>query len=294
MIEKRPFGATGHMSSRTLFGGAAFKPTTDQAEADQTLEVLHRFGVNHIDTAASYGGGNSEKLIGGWMRKQRSRFFLATKTGERTREGAWKQLRTSLEKLQVEYVDLIQMHNLTDPKEWETAMGPDGALAALTEAREKGLVRHIGVTGHGFNAPAMHWKSLDRFPFASVLLPFNYLLAKNDGYRDGFRRLLDVCGKRNVAVQVIKSIARRPWAGREHTHGPWYEPLSEQADIDLAVRFVLGNDGVFLNTAADRDLLPRVLDAASRGGPIPSEAEMEALAARTGMSPIFDEKGTVS
>jgi aryl-alcohol dehydrogenase-like predicted oxidoreductase len=292
MIEKKPFGKTGHQSTRTLFGGAAFS-RCDQETADRTLEVLLEFGVNHIDTAASYGQGNSETRIGPWMAKHRDSFFLATKTGMRTRQEAWDELHSSFERLRVDSVDLVQMHNLTDPEEWETAMGPGGALEALQQAREKGKVRFIGVTGHGLRAPRMHMKSLDRFPFSSVLLPLNYILMKNEQYREDFLSLKKMCDERGVAVQTIKSIARRPWAGRERTRGPWYEPLEEQADIDKAVSYVLGHEGVFLNTAADVDLLPRVLKAASNPGPRPSDQEMEAVVEARDMAIIFTESGTV-
>jgi aryl-alcohol dehydrogenase-like predicted oxidoreductase len=292
MIERKPFGKTGHMSTRTLFGGAAFS-RCDQETADRTLEVLLEFGVNHIDTAASYGQGNSETRIGPWMAKHRDKFFLATKTGMRTRQEAWDELHSSFERLRVDGVDLIQMHNLTDPEEWETAMGPGGALEALQEAREKGKVRFIGVTGHGLRAPRMHMKSLDRFPFTSVLLPLNYILMKNEQYREDFLALKAMCDERGVAVQTIKSIARRPWAGRERTRGPWYEPLEEQADIDKAVSYVLGHEGVFLNTAADVDLLPRVLGAAANPSPLPSDEEMAKIVEARDMAIIFTESGTV-
>ncbi len=241
MIDRLPFGRTGHDSTRTLFGGAAFKQTTEQDEADRTLVVLLEHGVNHIDTARGYGGGNSETLIGAWMGDRRDEFFLATKTGQRTREGAEEDLATSLEQLRTDRVDLIQLHNLTDEEQWQTALGPDGALEALVAARERGQVRFIGVTGHGLVAPRMHSRSLERFPFDSVLLPYNYPLSQNSEYDEDVQRLLELCTERQVAVQIIKSIARRPWGEGERTRGPWYEPLEEPEDIQKAVELHTAN-----------------------------------------------------
>lgn len=293
MIAKIPFGKTGHESTRTLFGGAAINAQFDQKESARLLEILLRYGVNHIDTAASYGKGNSETQIGPWMGKHRATFFLATKTGDRGYKEAWESIRTSVKKLKVDYFDLIQLHNLTDPAEWDTAMGPNGALKAAIEAREQGLVRFIGVTGHSFRAPRMHLKSLQRFPFDSVLLPWNYILYKNEQYREDFFKLKEYCDRNQVAVQTIKSVARQPWAGRERTANTWYEPLTEQGDIDRAVSWLLSHDKLFLNTAGDSNILPKVLEAASHPGPRPSDAEMEAMVAARQMAPIFTETDTV-
>ncbi len=285
MIAKQMFGRTGHMSTRTLFGAAALSQVT-QEEADRTLELLLRYGVNHIDTAASYG--DAELRIGPWMARYRDHFFLATKTEKRTYHEAREQIRRSLERLRVDSVDLIQLHNLVDPEEWEVAMGPGGALEAAIEAREEGLVRFIGVTGHGVTAPAMHKRSLERFDFDSVLLPYNYLMMQNPRYAADFEELLAICQERNVAVQTIKSIARGPWGDRPRTRATWYWPLEEQEDIDKAVHWVLSRPGIFLNTVGDIDLLPKVLDAASRfDGRAPSDEEMRALIAKDEVEPRF-------
>lgn len=284
MIAKHPFGHTGHLSTRTLFGAAAFSRVT-QAEADATLEMLLRYGVNHIDTAASYG--DAELRIGPWMARYREHFFLATKTEQRTYRGAWDELRRSLERLRVDYVDLWQMHVLVDPAEWEVAMGPGGALEAFIEAREQGLARALGVTGHGVTVPSMHLRSLERFDFDAVLLPYNYPLMQNPQYAADFERLMARCRERDVAVQAIKSLTRRPWGGRPQTRATWYQPLEEQAAIDKAIHWVLGRPGVFLNTVGDITLLPRVLDAAARFEHIPTDAEMQSLAVEQGLEPLF-------
>jgi aryl-alcohol dehydrogenase-like predicted oxidoreductase len=284
-LPKAPFGRTGHMSTRTLFGAAALGSVT-QKVADEALEVLLRYGVNHIDTAASYG--EAELRIGPWMEKHRQRFFLATKTGERTYQAAHDQIRRSLERMRVESVDLIQLHNLVDEDEWEMAMGDDGALKAAIEAREEGLARFIGVTGHGVQAPVMHKRSLERFDFDSVLLPYNYVMMQNPTYAANFEALVALCQERNVAVQTIKSLTRRPWPeGQDHYTTTWYEPFTEQKDIDLAVHWVLGRAGVFLNTSSDVRLLPKILDAATRLAERPTDAEMDALVKRQEAAPLF-------
>jgi aryl-alcohol dehydrogenase-like predicted oxidoreductase len=284
MIAKQPFGRTGHISTRTIFGSAALWALS-QSKADRTLGVLKYYGVNHIDTAASYG--DAELRIGPWMAQHRAEFFLATKTDKRSYQEAWEQIRLSLERLQVDYVDLLQLHNLVDPDEWEVAMGPDGALKAVIEARDQGLTRFIGVTGHGVTAPAMHLRSLERFDFDSVLLPLNYVMMQNEQYTADFETLLAVCSERNVAVQTIKSIARGEWGKKTHTRTVWYEPLEDQVAIDRAVQWVLGWSGVFLNTAGDVNLLPKVLDAATRFKEAPSDEEMQELVRRYEIEPLF-------
>jgi aryl-alcohol dehydrogenase-like predicted oxidoreductase len=284
MIERRPFGRTGHQSTVTLFGAAALA-RAGQDEADRALEVLLRHGVNHIDTAARYG--DSELRIGPWMARHRKDFFLATKTGSRSAREAREDVHRSLERLRVDSVDLIQMHSLGHPDDWDQAMGPGGALEALVEAKAQGLVRAIGVTGHGWTIAAMHRRSLARFEFDSVLLPYNFFMMQNERYREAFEQVTAICRERNVAVQTIKGIARGPWAAAERTHATWYQPLEQPEDIDRAVHWVLGRPGIFLNTAGDLGLLPKVLDAASRFTRRPSDEEMTALHDGTRMSSLF-------
>ena len=284
MIAKAPFGSTGHESTRTIFGAAALG-SLSQAEADPTLELLLERGVNHIDTAASYG--DSELRLAPWLSQQRDRFFLATKTGQRDRVGAREEIRRSLDRLGVDRVDLLQLHNLVDVIEWETALREGGALEAAVEARDEGLVRFIGVTGHGLTVAGMHRRSLERFPFDSVLLPYSYVQLRDERYAADFEALADLCADRGVAMQTIKAITLAPWDGREQTAATWYEPLREQGDIDLAVHWVLGQPGVFLNTVGDVSLLPKVLDAASRFESRPSDESMQELAASRNLVPLF-------
>lgn len=284
MIERQPFGRTGHQSARTLLGAAAFGQVS-QGQADATIELALQHGVNHIDTAASYG--ESELRIGSWIRRHGKSFFLATKTGERTRAAARDQIRRSLEQLEVDQVDLLQLHNLVEPEAWQIALGPGGALEAAIEAREEGLVRFIGVTGHGLAAPAQHRRALERFDFDSVLCPYSYILSQNPEYWADVEALLQVCEQRQVAVQTIKAIVRAPWGERPQAGPTWYEPLQEQSEIDLAVHWVLGRRQVFLNTVGDVTLIPKVLDAAERFGAGPAEAAMAAQLERMRMSNLF-------
>ncbi len=285
MIPKKQFGLTGHESTRTLFGAAAFFSVT-QEEADRTMDILEEYGVNHIDTAASYG--KSEIRLGPWLKHNRKKVFLATKTEERTYTGAKEELYRSLERLQVDSVDLWQMHVLIDPDEWETAMGENGALKAFIEAREKGLVRFLGVTGHGTTAPRMHLKSLEKYSFNSVLLPYNYMMMQNTNYRTGFEKLADQCREKNIALQAIKTIALGPKKNAEDTtFATWYEPLSKPEEIETAVHWALSNEQIFLNTAGDIHLLPHILKAASGFESKIDNSEMKDLVKVKGMMPLF-------
>ncbi|OGO27104.1 MAG: aldo/keto reductase [Chloroflexi bacterium RBG_16_54_11] len=284
MIAIKAFGRTGHMSSRVILGGAAFSEVT-QAETDAALELAISFGVNQVDVAASYG--EAEIRVGDWISRHGKPFFLATKTGERMAGKARKEIHRSLERLHVDQVDLIQLHNLVDPHEWETALGPGGALEAAIEAREQGLARFIGITGHGLTVAAMHRQALDRFDFDSVLLPFSYIMVQNEQYRDDFWSLVEVCRARNVAVQTIKSIVHSPWGEIAPSRATWYRPLEDQAAIDLAVHWVLGHDGVFINSVGDIVVLPKVLEAANRFNSAPSEEEMQTLVDKLAIKPLF-------
>ena len=284
MIEKSPFGRTGHNSTRTLFGAAAFWGTP-QEEANKTLDLLLEYGVNHIDTAASYG--DAELRLGPWLKQYRDQFFLATKTEKRTYQAAKEELHRSLDLLKTDHVDLWQMHILVEPDEWETAMGPGGALEAFVEAREQGLTRFLGVTGHGTKVAQMHLKSLERFDFDSVLLPYNPTMMQNPQYAADFAQLMAVCQTKNVAVQTIKALAKGPWGDKPKTHTTWYEPFSTQAEIDLAVQWVLSRPGVFLNTVGDTTLLPMVLEAASRVDTAVPQAIISEKMSQMEMDPLF-------
>jgi aryl-alcohol dehydrogenase-like predicted oxidoreductase len=284
VIATAPFGSTGHESTRTIFGAAALGDVS-HAAAERTLELLLEHAVNHIDTAASYG--DSELRIASWLARHPGRFFLASKTGQRDYKGAKEEIHRSLERLGVDRIDLIQLHNLVDVIDWELALREGGALEAAVEARAEGLVRFIGVTGHGLPVAAMHRRSLERFPFDSVLLPYTYLQMQDERYAAEFEALAATCAERGVAMQTIKAIALAPWNGRPQTASTWYEPLTDPDDIELAVQWVLGRPGVFLNTVGSVELLPHVLDAAERAGERPADDVMAALVERRSAAPLF-------
>ncbi len=277
------FGNTGHSSTRALFGAASLA-SVSQSDADRTMELLIDYGVNHIDTARSYG--DAELRLGPWMKRARDEFFLATKSGARTKSEARRELEESLERLQTDHIDLWQFHCLVDPFEWETAMGEGGILEAAIEAREQGLISYIGVTGHGITTAQMHMKSLERFEFDSVLLPYNYLMMNDPVYAQEFNQLLKVCSERKVAVQTIKSIARKTRTDRHDGYSTWYEPLSDSGSIAKTVTWVLQNEQIFLNTPGDITLLPHVLKAASERTK-PSPEEMASLVDTERMQQLF-------
>ena len=285
MIERIPFGATEHLSSRALFGAAALGRMR-QERADTVLETLLEFGVNHIDTAARYG--DSELRIAPWMKTRREDFFLATKTGDRDAKSARESLERSLTRLGVERVDLIQLHNLVEPEEQKEALGPGGALEALVAARDAGLVRFIGVTGHGTFAPARHLESLRQFPFDSVLAPCNFAMLAQPEYARDFEDLYATCRERGIAFQTIKSVARRRWS--EADEGPrhsWYHPIRDGVALRRAVHFVLARPGVFLNTSSDVTLLRPTLEAAAELPADPGDAAMDDDVRRLGIEPLF-------
>ena len=284
MIENMPFGRTGHDSSRAIFGAAALARVSQQ-KADAVLEAVMAYGLNHIDTAASYG--DSELRLAPFLKQHRESVFLASKTGDRTYEDAMASIRRSLARLEVEQLDMIQLHNLVEEDEWATALGPGGALEAAIEARERGLVRFIGVTGHGTRVAEMHLKSLERFPFDSVLLPYNFTMMAQPEYAADFGALYEVCQQRGVAMQTIKSIARRRWEGDDGPRYSWYEPLRDPEAIRRGVDFVFARPGLFLNTSSDATLLEATLDAAKSGRQTPKTAELQEDVARHQMEPLF-------
>lgn len=274
MITRQLFGNTGHNSSKVIFGGYALSNAI-QSDADKVLDLLLKYEINHIDTAPMYG--NSEKCIGNWMKKNRENFFIATKTRSRSYDGAMKNLKESLATLQVDYIDLWQMHGLTNPQGWEKAMGPGGTLEAFIEAREKGLVKFLGVTGHGMKVPKVHLQSLERFNFDSVMLPYNYIQMQNSRYAKEFNELKDICDNRNVALQTIKSIACKPWGNKSKTYNTYfYEPLTDQDAITKSIHWALGLKNSFLITAGDIQLLPKILEAANKFEKEPDNSEMQA------------------
>ena len=287
MIERAPFGRTGHDSSRVIFGSAGIA-RADQETADRLLPLLLEHGVNHIDTAAMYG--DAELRLAPWLQEHPGEFFLATKTHARDGDGARSSLERSLTRLGVDHVDLIQLHNLVEPDEWDVAHAPGGALEALLKARDEGLTRFIGVTGHGLRIAGMHLRSLERFDYDSVLLPYNFTLLQDSGYRSDVEQLLALCADRNVAVQTIKSIARRRWSEPKapgEKRQSWYEPLTDADAIARVVRFVLDKPQLFIDSSSAIDQLAHVLTAAESALPA-DEAKLTDDVSSFDMAPLFD------
>ncbi|MDH3686828.1 MAG: aldo/keto reductase [Myxococcales bacterium] len=285
MLDTLPFGTTGHQSSRVIFGAAAMAAASDRL-SDQILATLLEFGVNHIDTAASYG--DSELHLARWMPEHREHFFLASKAGDRTGDGARRSLERSLERLGVDHLDLIQLHNLVEEADWQQAFAKDGAVAALFRARDEGLCRNVGVTGHGLRIPRMLLRSLAEAPFASVLFPYNHILLQDAAYAADVEELLAVCAERSIAAQTIKSVARRRWTDDAGPRFSWYEPLSEPGALTRAVGFVLDNPQVFLNTSSDARILRPTLEAAAAANPAPHPSELASDRETHAMQPLFD------
>lgn len=272
-MEKRRFGCTNHMTTMAIFGAAAFYQVT-QAEADTAMERVIAAGINHIDVAPSYG--LAEERLGPWLARERDRFFLGCKTQERTKAGAAAELRRSLERLQVDTFDLYQLHAVTSLEELDQVTAPGGALEAILEAREEGLTRFIGITGHGVDTPAVFLEALRRFDFDTVLFPLNFVLYANPTYRRNAEELLSQCRAHDVGTMIIKAITKGPWGNRPKIYDTWYEPFDDGAHIQQAVNFALSQNVTGLCTAADVTLLPLFLEACAQFTPM-SVSQQEAL-----------------
>lgn len=284
-METRRLGRTGHMSTVVIFGAAAFWEI-DQESANAALDMALEAGVNHIDVAPQYGQG--EERVGGWLEPYRDRFFLGCKTLERERGAAWAELHRSLQKLRTDALDLYQLHSVGTFEELDKAMKPGGAIEALIEARERGLTKYLGITGHGLNTPAVHLEALERFDFDTVMFPINPVLYANASYREATERLLDVCQQRDVGVMVIKSVAKGPWGDRPKQYNTWYEPYDLQGKITGSVHFALSQQPVAgIAAAGDIRLLLMILRAAETFQTL-SRAEQDALIAEAQtLEPLF-------
>jgi predicted aldo/keto reductase-like oxidoreductase len=262
-MQQRRLGRLGHQSSVLIYGAAALAEV-DQDTADVSIQLALDAGINHFDVAASYG--DAELRLGPWMPRIRDRIFLATKTGLRDRDQAWPQVNRSLERLQTDHVDLIQIHAVGDLAELELVTRPGGSLEAVVRAREEGLAGAIGITGHGHEAPATHLEALRRFPFDTVLSPLNYVLAQDPAYLADYQALVAEVQAQDAGLMIIKSVARRNWPEPvEHTYTTWYEPFEDQERISAAVAWVLSHPEVTgLATPGDVHLLPLVVEAERR------------------------------
>jgi aryl-alcohol dehydrogenase-like predicted oxidoreductase len=259
-MERRRLGRTGHDSSVLIYGAAALAEV-DQDTADASLDEALAAGVNHFDVARDYG--EAEVRMAPWLREHRGEIFLATKTGQRDAEAAWRGIHESLERLGVDSVDLLQLHAVGDLEELDKATAPEGALKAAVRAQEEGLVTHIGITGHSHSAPGTHLEALRRHPFATVLTPLNPAVWARPDYRADYEALVAEAQAQDVGLMVIKTVARRNWPeGADHGYATWYEPQSEPAKIRAAVSWALAHDEITgLATPGDVRLLRHVVAA---------------------------------
>ena len=283
-MEKRRFGRTGHMSTIAIFGAAAFWEIS-QPDADKVIEQVIEAGINHIDVAPSYG--QAEERIGPWMPRERERFFLGCKTMERTKQGAWDEMQRSLKLLQTESFDLYQCHAITTMEELDAVTMKGGALEAFVEARERGLTKYIGITGHGVDAPKIYLEALRRFDFDSILFPLNFVQMGNSEYRKNAEELIATCKTKDVGTMVIKTITKGPWGEREHTATTWYEPFDKAEEIQKAVNFALSHEVTGLCTAGDTRILPMVLKACENFTQLDKPAMEEIIEAGRQLEPLF-------
>lgn len=281
---KRRFGRSGHMSTIAIFGGAAFYEIS-QEEADRVMEQVIEAGINHIDIAPSYG--QAEERVGPWMPRERERFFLGCKTMERTREGAWNELRQSLKRLQTETFDLYQFHAITTMEELDAVTMKGGALEAFEEARREGLIKHIGITGHGVNAPEIYIEALRRYDFDSVLFPLNFVQMGIPEYRRHAKELISVCRAKDVGEMVIKVVTKGPWGDKKKTATTWYEPIEEMDIIQQAVNFALSYEVTGLCTPGDTRILPMVIQACENFTELDHEKMEQMIESGKEYEPLF-------
>lgn len=282
-MEKRRLGRTEHMSTLITFGGAAIGKVTQEV-ADVAIQNALDHGVNHFDVAPTYG--DAESRLAPWMKQIRHDIFLGCKTTERTRDGAKRSIHASLERLGVSAFDLFQLHSVGTMEKLDQCLGPGGAIEALLEARDEGLLTYIGITGHGLDAPKVHAEALRRFPFDTVMFPLNFVLHTNlPDYRRDYEALIARCQREDVGVHIIKTLAKSPWYDRERPPtAPWYEPFDDQETIDHAVAFNAGQPIHTLCSSADVTVIPKMLDAAERY----TSVSPAALAALTATAPAYE------
>ncbi len=273
-MNKRKLGKTGHMSSIVTFGAAAFREDVSQAKADAAISLVIEHGINHFDVAPSYGNGQAERRLAPWMEKHHKEVFLACKTTERSKTKAWDSIKRSLETLRVDYFDLYQFHGVNDLETLYTILGNGGALEAVLEAREQGLVRHIGITGH---SPFVLVEALNRFDFETVLFPLNRVLAAHRNDYSDFASLIDIARQKDVGTIAIKAIAKQPWEVKMHIYSTWYEPFDEQVDIDKSLWYTLSHDITTAALPGDLSLWPAVIGAAKRFKPLNPQEQEEAV-----------------
>jgi aryl-alcohol dehydrogenase-like predicted oxidoreductase len=285
MLQQRLLGRTGHLSSLVIMGTAAFWQIS-QEDANAALDLALSHGVNHIDVAPQYG--QAQERLGPWLEPRRDKFFLGCKTLERTRDAAWTDLRRSLDLLRTTQLDLYQLHSVGTFDELEKCFAPGGSVEVLAEAKQQGLTRFLGITGHGIQTPAVFLEALRRFDFDTLMFPINPPLYANAEYRRQTEALLALAAERGVAVQIIKAVARGPWGEQTKNYHTWYQPQDEAATIQAWVRFALSQPQVTaIASPGDTRLLPVVLRAAEQFSPLPADEQTALIAAGSVLEPLF-------
>jgi aryl-alcohol dehydrogenase-like predicted oxidoreductase len=282
---RRELGRTGHRSTLIALGGAVFIYPVSREEEEEFIRLFLDHGVNHIDVAPTYG--DAEVRLGPWVKEYRENLFLACKTGKRTKNEAWQELTRSLQRLQTEYFDLYQLHGLDDPEELKTALGENGAMRAILDAKDQNLVRHIGITSHN---PENIMRALESFDFDTILLPVNYVLLAHPQPQNDFRPVLSLAKKRGCGVIAMKSIAKGPWLTEKRTHNTWYEPFATQPEIDRALWFTLSQNVTTAASSSDIRIAKMQLDAAERFSTMSKEEEQDLLVKAAEYSPLFPRK----
>jgi aryl-alcohol dehydrogenase-like predicted oxidoreductase len=288
-MQTRRRGRTGHQSSLIILGTAAFG-RSEQSEADAAIDLALAHGVNHIDVAPTYG--DAELRVAPWMPRIRKQVFLGSKTTKRTRQEAWDEMQRTLQRLQVQNVDLYQFHEVTTFADLEAIFAPGGALEAFVEAKKQGLTTHLGITGHGLDAPRIQLEALKRFDLDTVMFPLNFVLWANPQYRSDVQALLAAARERDLGVQCIKSICKAPWGDRERRYRPWYEPFDDLVMIKNSIRFALSQPVTGLPAASDTRLWPAIFDAADRFVPMTKEEQAALLATAGSYTPLWSPAPT--
>jgi len=291
-MEKRTLGRTGHRSTIITLGGAAVRPTgvstqrfsNTRERSEAFIQYALDHGVNHIDVAPTYGGGKSEEILGRWVKQYRENLFLACKTHERTKKKAAEELDTSLRRLQTDYIDLYQLHGLDDPEELKVALSEDGAIRAILDAKNQGLVKYIGITSHN---PVNILRALEAFDFDTVLLPVNYVLKAHREPRNNYEPVLSLAKKRNLGVIAMKSVAKGPWPSKKRTRDCWYQPFYTQKEIDEALRFTLSQDVTTATHSADIKTTKMMIDAAEHYTPMKKKEQQELIQKASTYTPLF-------
>lgn len=284
-MKYRLLGRTGHESSLVTLGGAVFIYPIEEKDGNEFVKYALDHGVNHIDVAPTYG--DAEVRLGKWVKEYRDDIFLACKTGKRTRFEAAEELRRSLDRLQTDHLDLYQFHGLDDPGDLRTVMGEEGALQAFEEAREEGLINHIGITSHD---PENIMRALELCELDTVLLPVNYVLHAHPEPRNDYVPVLEKAVERDIGVIAMKSVAKGPYPTEEKTRNTWYQPFTTPLGVEEALRFTLSQDVTTAATSSDMEIARMMIDSAENFVPMDDEEQEALMRKAANYRPLFPRR----